>query len=77
MNDTAQVQFFGGHQRKPFLQIKSHLMAEHTNSTRSGAIRFLGAFIQNALQKLVILLHGVKIPLFTGGSPRAIVNFNI
>jgi hypothetical protein len=38
MHDGFQVNLFSGHQRKTFVQVKAHLVAEHAFGASAGAV---------------------------------------
>jgi hypothetical protein len=57
VNNGTQVQLFGGYQRKPFLQVETHLIAKNADGSRAGTVCFYSAVVENVLHKLVILLH--------------------
>ena len=64
MNDGAQVQLFGGHQREAFTQIKAHLVAETTVGTRSCAVFFKYTVFTNVTHQIEVLFHALLAPLF-------------
>lgn len=41
MNDTFQVNFFGGDQWKPFREVETHLVTKNTARTRSRSVAFV------------------------------------
>jgi hypothetical protein len=47
INDTFQVDFFGGYQGESMLKIESHLVSKNTNGTSAGAICFFGPVVEN------------------------------
>ena len=47
MNDGPQMYFFGSNQRKPILEVKTHLVAEYAERACSGTVMFLSAVIQH------------------------------
>jgi hypothetical protein len=44
------MNFLGGEQRKAFLEVETHLMAEDADGTGAGAVALLVALIEDALQ---------------------------
>src|SRR5258705_11985118 len=61
MNDTFCMHLFCSNKRKPFLQIKPHLIAKCANSTGAGTVMFLYSRIKYMLKQIQILLHGRKL----------------
>jgi hypothetical protein len=55
------MNFFCGNKRKPFLQIKPHLVAKCADSAGAGTVMFLYASIKYMLKQIEILLHGRKL----------------
>ena len=55
------MKFFCCHQRKALCQIKTHLVTENRECTRSGTIGFLRAVIENMLEEIQVLLHAMSI----------------
>jgi hypothetical protein len=45
VHNAFKVQFFGSHQRKPFLQVKPHLVTKATNGACARAVGFLRAVV--------------------------------
>ena len=58
MDNRFQMQFLGGDKRKSLGQIKPHLVAEHRQGARTGAVGLACALIQDAAQKIMIGKHG-------------------
>jgi hypothetical protein len=50
IDDTLEMNFLGGEQRKAFLEVETHLMAEDADGTGAGAVALLVALIEDALQ---------------------------
>ena len=61
MNNTFCMNFLCSNKWKPFLQVKTHLVAKNADSARAGTVMFLCAGIKNMLKKVEILLHGRKL----------------
>ncbi|MNY65983.1 hypothetical protein D3C86_2033410 [compost metagenome] len=57
MNDGAQVALLGGHQREPFLQIETHLVAENRQRASAGTVGFRGALGEHFVHQIQILFH--------------------
>jgi hypothetical protein len=57
------VQFFCGHYRKSLGQIEAHLIPECRNCSCPSAVLFTGSVVQNMRQKVVILLHEMRVVL--------------
>lgn len=55
LNDGAQVDLFGGDQRKTFVQIKPHLMAKHALGARSGAVGLGHTVAGHVLHEIFVL----------------------
>ena len=47
MDNRAQVQLFGGQQRKALTQIEAHLITEHRARACAGTVGFVGAVFEN------------------------------
>jgi hypothetical protein len=56
VDDAFEVYFFGGHERKAVLQVKTHLIAEHADCARAGAVALLGAVFED----VAVELRGVQ-----------------
>ena len=54
------MNLLGRQKWESFLKIEPHLVAEHTEGARSGAVAFLYAFRQDAFNEIVVLLHVTK-----------------
>ena len=63
MNDAFQMGFFGGHQGKAFLEIKTHLVSKNTAGAGAGTITFIGSRRHDMLKEIKVLLHGCKLQL--------------
>ena len=65
VNNRAGMQFFRCDQRKTFLQIKTHLIAEQRTCAGARAVRFAEAVFIDIFHKRFILirLHHVQCPL--------------
>ena len=57
MNNRLEMQFLGGENRKPFSQVKTHLMAEDTLGSGAGAIATKHSSLTHIAKKIKILLH--------------------
>lgn len=57
IDDRAQMKLFGGHQREAVRQVKPHLVPEHAARAGAGSVVLLDAFIEDAFQEVVILVH--------------------
>ena len=57
INDAAQVDLLGRHQRETVLQIETHLAAEHRAGAHAGAITFVESVIDNILHQIEIGFH--------------------
>ncbi len=57
MDDGLQVHLLGGHQRKAFLQIEAHLVAEHGQGAGAGAVGFMGAVLFHMAHEVEGLAH--------------------
>ena len=55
------MNLFCGNKRKPFLQIKPHLVAKCADGAGAGTVMFLYAGIKNMLKEIEILLHSRKL----------------
>ena len=45
MDDGFDMELFGGHQWKPFSQVKTHLISESADRTGTGAIILANALV--------------------------------
>ena len=61
MKNRFQMEFFSGKHGEAFLQIKSHLIAKHTERPRSRPIILLDAVFENVPKENVVLMHGERI----------------
>ena len=61
VNDALQVCLLGSNQRKSLTEVETHLVAENTAGTGTGAVAFIGPGIDDMLKKIKILLHGCKV----------------
>ena len=52
MDNRFQMEFFGCQTRKTFVHIKTHLMSEYADGTRTRAVAFLYAFSQHAVEQV-------------------------
>src|SRR5690606_35782347 len=50
VDDGSQVQFFDGKYRKPYAQIKAHLISETPQGSGAGTVAFLYSVVQNVIQ---------------------------
>jgi len=55
LNDGAQMNFFGGDQRKAFVQIKAHLMAKHTGGASACAVGLENAVVVHMAHEVFVL----------------------
>ena len=58
MHDGLQVQLLGGDERKTLPQIKPHLVTKYRQRAGAGAVGFMDALMEDAIEKLMILAHG-------------------
>jgi hypothetical protein len=49
------VNLFGGHQREPFVQVKTHLVAKHALCARAGSVGLGNALCGNVLHEIFVL----------------------
>ena len=61
MNDGLEVDFLRRNKRKALGEVKTHLMAEDADGSRSRPVFLSNAFAKNALHEIVVLLHAVKL----------------
>ena len=54
INDGLEVHFFGGNQRKPLGQVKTHLIAKHAARSGAGAVGFLDAMDEDMPHKVFV-----------------------
>ena len=59
IDDRAQVELFGGHQRETQSQVKAHLVAKHGQRPNARAVGLFRALVQNAADQVMIRFHGV------------------
>ena len=57
VDDGAQVQLLGGHQRKAGCEIEAHLIAEYAQGAGAGAVVLARAVLADVAQKIEILPH--------------------
>ncbi len=55
LNDGAQVNLFGGHEREAFVQIETHLVAKHALGARAGAIGLGNTLAGHVLHEVFVL----------------------
>ena len=55
LDDGAQVNLFGGDQRKAFVQIKTHLIAKHAFGASAGTVGFVHAVRVDVLHEVFVL----------------------
>jgi len=55
LDDGAQVNLFGGDQRKTFVQVKAHLVTKHAFGTRASAVCFGNAVAIHVLHEVFVL----------------------
>ena len=53
------MQLLGGDNRKTLRQIETHLIPEHAQGARTGAILFTGSVFAHMAHEIEILLHSV------------------
>ena len=53
------MEFFGGYQREAFREVETHLVAEYRTGAGAGAVGLVRAVIQDMLQQVEVLFHGV------------------
>ena len=71
VNHPFQENFLGGKQRKPSLQVETHLVAEDAARTGSGTVALHNAVLSDLTEQIEILLHG-RINIFsTRRCPRS------
>jgi len=58
LDDGAQVNFLGGHQREAFVQIEAHLVAKHAFGACAGAVGFGNAVAVHMLHEVFVLAAG-------------------
>ena len=58
MDNRFEMQFLGGENRKPYAQVKTHLIAENTLSSGAGPVASEHPSFAHMTQKGKILLHG-------------------
>ena len=51
------MNFLGRDQRESLAQVKSHLVAENTSGSGSGAVSTVNSFLQHLIQQVEIYLH--------------------
>ena len=51
------MQALGGHRRETLSEIESHLMPEHTERPRAGAVVLAYAIGEDAIKQVVVLMH--------------------
>jgi hypothetical protein len=61
MDNTLNVKLLGCNQRKPMLQVETHLVTENAPGSSTSAVSFVNSLVQNMLQKVKILLHKRKV----------------
>ena len=59
IDDALEVDFLGGQKGKTLREVETHLMAENTDDARAGAVVLLHTLVEDALQEVKILFHGV------------------
>jgi hypothetical protein len=64
VNHPFQENFLGGKQRKSYLQIETHLVAEDAARTGSGTVALHNAVLSDLTKQIEILLHG-RINIFS------------
>ena len=55
LNDRSQVDFLGGHQGKPLVQIKAHLVAKNTARARTSAVFLVHPVGEHMAHKVFVL----------------------
>ena len=60
VDDGFEVEFFGGYQREAFREVETHLVAEYRTGAGAGAVGFVRAVIQDVLQQVEVLFHGIN-----------------
>ena len=57
VDDGLQVQLLGREQRKTLAEIEAHLVPEYRQGAGAGAVALFDSFVEDALQKLLVLSH--------------------
>ena len=57
IDDTLQMHLLGSNQRKPLLQVKTHLIAKSRDRTRAGAVMFLHPMVEDMTEQIKVLFH--------------------
>jgi len=60
VDNSFEKYFFGCQKRKPFRQIKPHLVTKNTPCSRSGPIAFIDPFVHNFAEEIEVLLFRVR-----------------
>ncbi len=55
------MQLLGGDKREALREVEAHLMAEHAQCAHAGAVLLPGAFVEDALEEVVIGLHDPRL----------------
>src|SRR5690349_15090745 len=62
VDDRLDMQLLGRDQREALAEVEAHLVAEHALGAGARAVALDDALVENVLQQVVILLHGVPAP---------------
>src|SRR5690606_37590089 len=57
VDDGAEMDFLGGHQRESLFQVEAHLMAEHRKGAGAGSVFLLHTFLQHPPHEIMVLVH--------------------
>ncbi len=55
LNNGAQMNFFGGHQREAFIEVKTHLVAKHASGACASAVGLGNAMCSHVLHEIFVL----------------------
>ena len=57
VDDAFQVELFRRDKREPFLEVKTHLVAEYAQNARAGTVRFSRAALKGVRQEIHVWLY--------------------